>query len=133
MYKQSPCGNLLLLHFCSSNLRLHDKSYKKCKCSTFPQVEWLCISSYKKSGFFSVFLPLDCVFLKFSGYAVIYKWQTTQTLHYMTRATKNVYVAHSHWWNGCAFRRTRNLGFFPLFLLLDWVFRDFPGYAVIYK
>src|SRR6266516_2958124 len=115
MYKQSPCGNLLLLHFCSSNLRLHVKSYKKYICSTFPQVKWLCISSYKKSGVFSVFLALDWIFREFPGYAVIYKWQTTQTLDNMTKATKKVYLAHSHWWDGCTFRPGTNLGFFQHF------------------
>src|SRR6266516_1630095 len=83
-------------------------------------------------GFFSI-LAIRLGFPTKSGLCCNLQGANNSNLRLHDNGYKNVYVAHSHWWNGCAFRRTRNLGIFPVFLPLDWVFREFLGYAVIYK
>src|SRR6266516_3965412 len=52
----------------------------------------------------------------------------------MTRATKKcICRKFPRAWMAGTFHPRRNLGVFSVFLGYGWFFREFPGYAVIYK
>src|SRR6266516_4455541 len=87
VFRQNPGYAVIYKGQTTQTLDYMTRATNKCICSTFPLVGWLCISSYKKSGDFSSISAIRLGFPRISGYAVICKWQTTQTLDYMTRAT----------------------------------------------